>query len=107
MVALTLLPFLVLAWVVYGSPLPQTLTTKRAQGQSGLWPLFIEGTIEWLRGFTVQGSSRFYPGIPAGPAMIRYLVLVVAGVPALLRIARFWLFPLSWIALFALGYHRM
>lgn len=106
-VTLTLLPFVGLAWLVYGSPLPQTLAVKRAQGQSGLWPLFIQGTIEWLRGFTMQGSSRFYPGIPAGPAMIRYLVLVVAGVPALLWIARCWLLPLSWIALFALSYHLL
>lgn len=106
-VTLLLLPCLGLAWMVYGSPLPQTLTVKRAQGQSGLWPLFIEGAVEWLRGFTMQGSSRFYPGIPAGPAMIRYLVLVVAGVPALGWIARFWLLPLSWIALFALSYHLL
>lgn len=105
--AVTLLPPMALAWTVYGSPLPGTLEVKLAQRDSGLWPLFTRGTIEWLRGFTMQDSSRIYRNLPAGPAMIRYILFVVLGVPALLWGFRFWLLPLSWIALYALGYHLL
>ena len=46
-----LLPFLVLAWHAYGTPLPSTLPAKLAQRDSGLWGTFGRGLIDWLRLF--------------------------------------------------------
>lgn len=101
-----LLPFLLLGWVFYGSPLPGTLEAKVAQRDSGFWPGFSHGLIEWLRGFTMQGSSTLYPFLPAAPNAIRFMLFVTMGVPAL-YIFRFWLLPLAWVTLYLLGYHLL
>jgi hypothetical protein len=97
------LPFALLAWVYYGSLLPATLDAKLAQRDSGLWPSFGWGLIEWLRAFTMQGSSKLFMGIIAAPNAIRYVLFVALGVPALL-LFRFWLLPLAWVALYILAY---
>jgi hypothetical protein len=100
------LPFALLAWVFYGSLLPSTLDAKLAQRDSGLWPGFAVGLFEWIRAFTIQGSSPLFQGIIAAPNAIRYILLVALGVPALL-LFRFWLLPLAWVALYVLAYHLL
>lgn len=99
-----LLPFVVLALVYYGALTPGTLNAKRAQIESGLWPSFIQGSIEWLRGYTFQGGSTMFPDLQAAPHMIRYVLFIVLGIPTLLWF-RFWLLPLAWVGLYTLGYH--
>jgi hypothetical protein len=101
-----LLPFLLLSWIYYGSLVPGTLGAKLAQRDSGLWPLFARGLIEWVRGFTMQGSSTLYPNLPAAPNAIRYILFVALGVPALL-LFRFWMLPLTWVALYLIGYNLL
>lgn len=101
-----LLPFMVLAWVYYGSPLPGTLEAKLAQRDSGFWAGFSHGMVEWLRAFTMQGSSTLYPNLPAAPHAIRFVLFVALGIPALV-LFRFWLLPLAWVALYFLGYHLL
>jgi hypothetical protein len=102
-VAIVLLPFALLAWVFYGSPLPATLDAKLAQRDSGMWPAFGEGMFEWIRAFTMQGTSEIFPGLPAAPNAIRFIGFVALGIPALLYF-RFWLLPLAWIAIYLLVY---
>jgi hypothetical protein len=104
--AAVLLPFALLAWAFYGSPLPSTFGAKLAQRDSGLWPAFGKGMFEWLRGFTMQGSSAIYPRLPAAPNAIRYIFFVALGLPAL-ALFRFWLLPLVWVALYLLAYQAL
>lgn len=101
--AAILLPALLLGVVVYGSPLPSTLGAKVAQRTSGLWASFGTGMVEWVRAYTMQGSSALFPLLPAAPSAIRFVPLVALGVPALLRF-RFWLLPLAWVAAYVAGY---
>ena len=105
-VAAVIAPFILLAWVYYGSPLPGTLGAKLAQRDSGLWPGFSRGLREWLRAFTMQGTSEMFPNLPAAPNAIRYIGFIALGIPALL-LFRFWLLPLAWASLFVLGYHLL
>ena len=104
--AIVLLPFVLLAWAVYGSPLPATFGAKLAQRDSGLWPTFGKGMFEWLRAFTMQGSSPIYPRLPAAPNAIRYILFVALGLPALV-LFRFWLLPLVWVVLYLLAYQAL
>ncbi|MDQ2997984.1 MAG: hypothetical protein M3R61_13150 [Chloroflexota bacterium] len=102
-VALTLLPFALLSWAYYGTFLPATLGAKLAQRDSGLWSSFTRGMFEWIKAFTMQGSSTLFPTLPAAPSAIRFMLFVALGVPAL-WVYRFWLLPLAWIALYVLAY---
>jgi hypothetical protein len=104
--AVVLLPFALLAWVSYGSALPATFGAKLAQRDSGLWPAFGKGMFEWLRAFTMQGSSTTYPQLPAAPNAIRYVLFVVLGLPALV-LFRFWLLPLAWVVLYLVAYQAL
>ncbi len=45
---LILTPWLVYAWLHFGTPLPFTLAAKIAQAQSGLWDPFLPGLYKWL-----------------------------------------------------------
>lgn len=96
-------PFVVLSFFYYGALLPGTLGAKLAQRQSGLWAGFGPATFEWLKAYTMQGSSSMFKTIPAAPHAIRYIAFIALGLPALLRF-RFWLLPLAWSVLFTLGY---
>lgn len=102
-VALTLLPFALLCWAYYGTFLPATLDAKLAQRDSGLWSSFARGAFEWIKAFTMQGSSTLFPTLPAAPNAIRFMLFVALGVPAL-WLYRFWLLPLAWIALYLSAY---
>lgn len=97
------LPFMLLSWAYYGSLLPGTLDAKLAQRDSGLWAPFATGLFEWIRAFTVQGSSPLFPTIQAAPNAIRFVLFVALGLPALL-LYRFWLLPLAWVVLYLLAY---
>lgn len=105
--ALVIAPFMALAWISYGSPLPGTLQAKIAQGASGFWQLFGRGTFEWLRGFTIQGSSPIYTNLPAIPNATRFVLFIAIGIPATLAFFRFQILPLIWIALYALAYYLL
>lgn len=98
-----LLPFTLLAWVYFGSPLPDTLAAKIAQRDSGFWPRFGIGMLEWIRSFTVQGSSTIFVDRIAAPHAIRFVFFTALGLIALVRY-RFWLLPLASVALFVIGY---
>jgi arabinofuranosyltransferase len=100
--AAVLAPFLLAAWWYYGSPLPGTLGAKMAQGASGMWMPFYQGAMEWLRSWTIQGSSKVFTN-PAAPNAIRYIWLICAGAPAL-WFYRSWLMPLAWVLLYAAVY---
>lgn len=104
-IAAIVAPFLGAAWWYYGSPLPGTLGAKLAQRDSGLWPSFSTGVIEWIKGWTILGSSSVFPMLPAAPNAQRLIVLVVLGLPAVLLRYRFWIMPLAWSILYTLGYH--
>ncbi|GAC1540531.1 MAG: hypothetical protein NVS2B7_12820 [Herpetosiphon sp.] len=99
-----ILPFMLSSWLFYGSLLPGTLAAKLAQRDSGLWPPFTRGIIEWFKALTIQGWSKTYPSLQAAPHAIRFIPFVIAGVPAL-YLYRFWLRPLGWVCLYWLGYH--
>ncbi|KAB8142683.1 hypothetical protein F8S13_14100 [Chloroflexia bacterium SDU3-3] len=99
-------PFALAAWAFYGSPLPATLDAKLAQRSSGLWQPFTTGMVEWVKAYTMQGSSFLFPTMPAAPNAIRFIPLVALGLPALYRY-RFWLLPLAWVALFTGSYMLM
>jgi hypothetical protein len=99
-----LLPFAPLSWVFYGSLLPDTLDAKLAQRDSTLWGPFFEGLVEWIRAFTIQGSSTLFSTVPAAPNAIRFIYFVAFGVIGCLLLFRFWLLPLAWIALYLMAY---
>jgi arabinofuranosyltransferase len=105
--ALVITPFMALAWISYGSPLPGTLQAKVAQGASGFWLLFGKGTLEWLRGFTLQGSSPIYTNLPAIPSTMRFIPFILIGIPATLAFFRFQILPLTWGMLYALAYYLL
>jgi hypothetical protein len=102
--AAILLPFVVLAWIFYGSPLPATLDARLAQGDSGLWPFFVRGMYEWIKGLTVGKS--IYAGLQPFPDTFRYLPIIALGIPGLF-FHRFWLPLVAWVALYVGGYHLL
>lgn len=103
-IACVLAPFALLSFVFYGSLFPATLGAKLAQRDSGLWPAFFFGLTEWIRGFTMQGSSSLFSTLPAAPNAIRFIFFAAAGIIAVPLLYRFWLLPLGWIALFVAAY---
>jgi hypothetical protein len=102
-----IMPFFLVAWWYYGDPLPATLAAKQAQRDSGFWGPFVRDGFEWVKAFTMQGSSQLFPTITAAPNAIRYIYFCAAGLPMIFLLYRFWLLPLAWIALYILGYHLL
>lgn len=96
-----LVPFILSGWVYYGSPLPDTLAARQAQGASGNWPLFVQGLENWVKGLT-NGKSA-YTFLQYFPDTFRYLIFIGIGVLGLV-IFRLWLPFIGWVALFLLGY---
>lgn len=99
-----LAPWMLAAELFYGSLLPGTLSAKQAQRASGFWSPFLPMSFAWLRSFVVQGSSPAFSYIDALPHSIRFMYFTVIGVPAVVVLFRFWLLPLAWVGLFAVGY---
>jgi hypothetical protein len=98
---LVLVPFLVLAWHAYGSPLPSTVQAKLAQRDSGLWAAFGRGLIDWLRLF-LWDSSR--PNLGFAPVVPPTLWLWIALGSAVVWRVRGFLPLLAWTALFTGAY---
>lgn len=98
-----MLPWFIFSLYTFGSPLPSTLSAKIAQGESGLWPLFLRGTKEWIKGFTV--GSDVYVGLPADWRYLLLLPMLVIGTVSLIwyRPVQWWTI-LVWSALQIIGY---
>ncbi len=96
-----LLPFLVLAWHAYGTPLPSTLPAKLAQRDSGLWGTFSRGLIDWLRLFLWDATRPNLGFAPVTPPTL--WLWIAAGVAAIWRLRP--LLPLlAWTAAFTVAY---
>jgi hypothetical protein len=94
----------VLSWSVYayftfGRFLPDTLSAKMAQRQTGLWQSFPERMFrEWLP----LWERDFAPA--AAPVLNLWWVLVLLGLFLAFTRKRRWLIFLGWIILYILGY---
>ena len=99
-------PFAIATWVVYGSPLPGTLSAKLAQRDSGYWPTYFgKGLRAWFKAFllaSVDGPRFEFFSIDPGTLSfwVTVGVLAIAGY-------RFWALPLVWILLFVMIYRTM
>jgi arabinofuranosyltransferase len=99
-------PFVIATWIVYGSPLPGTLSAKLAQRDSGYWPTYFgKGLRGWLQAFllaSVDGPRIEFLSIDPGTLSFWTTigVLAIAGY-------RFWALPFVWIILFVLIYRTM
>jgi hypothetical protein len=102
--ALIVLPFALVIWWLYGTPVPGTLAVKSAHMLTGIWQPFIIGGLEWLKGFTLQGGSTLFRDLPAIPSAARFIVLVAVGIPATLVFFRYLLLPLSWVGAYVIAY---
>lgn len=105
-VSATIVPFALAAWVYYGSPIPGTLSSKFAQRDSGVFPLFGKGGRYWLSAKLLSSPSILAPS--SGPELYYLLAPFLAiGVLMLLRDARRWGLILSWAASFTLIYRLL
>jgi hypothetical protein len=96
-----LLPFALLAWHAYGSPLPSTLGAKLAQRDSGLWGSFGRGLVDWLRLFLWDATRPNLGFAPVAPPTLWLWIGV--GAAAVWRVRP--LLPLlAWTALFTASY---
>ena len=99
--AIVLLPFVALAWHAYGSPLPSTLGAKLAQRDSGLWPTFVRGLVDWIRLFVWNDRGPNLGFAPVAPPTLWFWM--IAGVLGIWRYRAFW--PvLAYVGVFVLGY---
>jgi hypothetical protein len=93
-VVLTLAPWFAWSTWVFGSPFPSTLWAKIAQGDSGGWALYIEGSLRALQGLVPY----------RGPLGIAFGLLALAGTVRIVRREPIWLLFLGNSVLFALAY---
>ena len=100
-VGAVLLPFLVLAWHAYGSPLPSTVGAKLAQRDSGLWGSFGRGLVDWLRLFLWDSTRPNLGFAPVTPPTL--WIWIAVGVAAIWRVRAF-LPLLAWTAIFTGSY---
>lgn len=99
-------PFAIVTWLVYGSPLPGTLSAKLAQRDSGYWSTYFgRGMRGWFKRFLLESVDgprleifSIDPGTLSFWATIG--VLAIAGY-------RFWALPFAWILLFVMIYRTM
>lgn len=99
--AALLLPFLLLAWHAYGTPLPSTLGAKLAQRDSGLWTSFGRGLYGWLKLFLWNDRGPNLGFAPVAPPTLWLWIL--AGGAAIWRYRVYW--PLvAWSAAFVAAY---
>jgi hypothetical protein len=103
--AAVLLPFVALAWIYFGSPLPVTLAAKLAQRDSGVWTTFGRGLRGWLHLFLGANHQAASLEIFSwDPRALGFWIIL--GVPALLW-SRCWWLPLTWVALFVMSYRTL
>jgi glycerophosphoryl diester phosphodiesterase len=103
--AAVLLPFVLAAWVYFGSPLPMTLSAKLAQREAGYWPTYGRGLRDWIAHYLlpgVRGPHVLFFALDPGTLSF-WLTL---GLPALL-FYRVWWLPLAWLTFFVLWYRTM
>jgi hypothetical protein len=99
--AALLLPFVLLAWHAYGTPLPATLDAKLAQRDSGLWARFAGGLRDWVVLFLWNDRG---PNLGFAPVVPPTLWLWTAiGAAAVWRYRRAWSL-LAYAALFVGAY---
>jgi hypothetical protein len=98
---LVLLPFALLAWHAYGSPLPSTLPAKLAQRDSGLWGSFGQGLVDWLRLFLWDSGRPNLGFAPVTPPTL--WIWTACGVAGIWR-CRACLPLLAWTAAFTGAY---
>jgi hypothetical protein len=91
------LPFFLITALIYGAPLPGTISAKLAQKESGLWRGFLQGLLIWIHDFTYLGPMPFIPTLPPG---VRFCLYALAGGITLLTRYRFWILPIIWMTLF-------
>ncbi len=102
--AATLIGWVGYSWVRYGSPLPNTLAVKIAQGQSGHWGTFLGGLIDLLR-MTFSLINRV--DLIRHPIWAVVAFFALSGIVVILKRARYCLLPITWIILHALAYEVM
>jgi arabinofuranosyltransferase len=87
-----LLPWVVFAWLYFGSPLPITLAAKRQQGTMAVSQTFAPGFL-WILGWYKGGWQYWVEAI-----------LAVLGIFWMVRHARQWFLLLTWSALYFVAY---
>ncbi len=105
-VAAALGPALIAATIAYGTPLPNTLDAKIAQGDIGWGEPFLPQALAWLLGPDATDFLGRHPAI-LGSQSSEGIYVALAGVGAaafLLRRFRFWWLPLVWAGALTLAY---
>ena len=85
----------------YGSILPDTLGAKVAQGQSGMWPNMVQGSLHVFRMYL---GENLFTGPAAHPIFRIYLFLMIPGLIAMFMRSKYWLLPLTAAGLQLIGY---
>jgi hypothetical protein len=102
--SVTLLPWLIYSLVTFGSPLPDTLSVKVAQGRSGLWAPFLITSLEWLAAYTIPTPHFSYVG-PNYSYLIIVALAVLGGLSQLFPPVRYrWWAIMIWLGLYTAGY---
>jgi arabinofuranosyltransferase len=102
---LALLPFALLAWYAYGSPLPNTLAAKLAHRDTGIWPTFGRRLRWWFNIYMgANGQPATWEFLSWDPRALGFWVVI--GVPALVW-ARCWWLPFAWVVLFTMAYRTL
>jgi arabinofuranosyltransferase len=103
--AIALLPFLVLTWIYYGTPLPNSLAAKLAHRDAGVWVTFGKRLRVWLNEFTgPSGQPATWEFLSWDPRALGFWVAI--GLPAMIW-ARAWWLPVAWTIAFTLAYRQL
>lgn len=103
--AIALAPFLVLAWIYYGTPLPNSLAAKLAHRDAQLWVTFGKQLRAWLNEFTgPNGQRATWEFLSWDPRALGFWFVI--GVPAMIW-ARAWWLPVAWSVAFTLAYRQL
>lgn len=92
------LPWLLFAWVYYGSPLPATLAAKQHQGMMASSPSFVAGFWSQARAYGRQWHYRVEIGLGLFSLILALRYSQIGG------LYRRWLPLLAWTALYFVAY---
>jgi len=102
-VALLMVVWFFVARLLGTSFLPNTLTVKMAQMQSGVFGPFVKTTLDWYRAYII-GSPTF-SGVQPQPILVVLPVLAGLGAFAwLLKPSERWGWIMLWLVLYVVGY---